>query len=65
MESYSALRQFADSWGLLLIVAAFVAMLVWVFRPGARKQQEDAANMIFRNEDRPKDEPGKDDEDGR
>ena len=61
METYGALRGFADSWGVLFLVIAFVAVLVWVFRPGARKAQDDAANQIFRNEDAPK----KDDDDGR
>ena len=62
---YGILRQFADSWGLLLMVAAFALVLVWVFRPGGRKAQDDAARQIFRNEDRPKqDAPGKDDKHG-
>jgi cytochrome c oxidase cbb3-type subunit 4 len=61
MEAYEALRGFAGSWGLLLLVAAFGVMLVWVFRPGARKAQDEAARQIFRNEDAPK----KDEDDGR
>jgi cbb3-type cytochrome oxidase subunit 3 len=31
-------------------------VVAWVFRPGARKSQDDAAKMIFRNEDKPKDD---------
>jgi cytochrome c oxidase cbb3-type subunit 4 len=58
METYTALRHFADSWGLVLMVVAFCAVLYWVFRPGARKAQEDAANQIFRNEDAPKKDDG-------
>jgi cytochrome c oxidase cbb3-type subunit IV len=71
METYGALRSFADSWGLLLLVIAFVAVLVWVFRPGARKAQDEAAKQIFRYEDAPKpdapkeDAPKKDEDDGR
>jgi cytochrome c oxidase cbb3-type subunit 4 len=61
METYGALRGFADSWGLLLLVIAFVAVLAWVFRPGGRKAQDEAARQIFRNEDAPK----KDEDDGR
>jgi cytochrome c oxidase cbb3-type subunit 4 len=60
METYSTLRTFADSWALVLIFLFFVAIVVWVFRPGARKTYEDTANMIFRNEDKPWD-----DDDGR
>jgi cytochrome c oxidase cbb3-type subunit IV len=62
MDDYGTLRGLADSWGLVLMVLAFVAVVVWVFRPGGRKNQDDAARMIFRNEDQPKDE---DDADGR
>lgn len=59
--AYHGLRAFADSWGLLLLMVAFAAVLVWVFRPGGKKAQDEAANQIFRNEDAPK----KDDENGR
>lgn len=62
MDDYGALRSFADSWALLLMVILFVGIVVWVFRPGARKSQDEAARMIFRNEDKPKDE---DESDGR
>jgi cytochrome c oxidase cbb3-type subunit 4 len=53
---YATLRAAADTWGLVLLVVAFVAVVAWVFRPGARKSQDDAARMIFRNEDKPKDD---------
>lgn len=56
METYTTLRHFADSWGLLSMFLAFGAVLVWVFRPGARKEQDEAAMQIFRNEDAPKDD---------
>jgi cytochrome c oxidase cbb3-type subunit 4 len=61
MDTYGALRGFADSWGLVLLVLCFVGVLIWVFRPGAKKAQDEAARQIFRNEDAPK----KDDDDGR
>jgi cytochrome c oxidase cbb3-type subunit 4 len=57
VETYSALRSFADSWALVVLVLFFIGVIAWVYRPGAREQQEDAARMIFRNEDRPKDDP--------
>ncbi len=53
METYSFLRELADSWGLLAMTAMFLGIVVWVFRPGARKAQDDAANSIFRNDKRP------------
>jgi hypothetical protein len=35
----------------------FGFMLLWVFRPGGSKVQDEAARQIFRNEDFPKDAP--------
>jgi cytochrome c oxidase cbb3-type subunit 4 len=51
---YTALRHFADSWGLLLMFLVFCAVVAWVFRPGARKTHDEAATQIFRNEDAPR-----------
>lgn len=51
---YTALRHFADSWGLLLMFLLFCGICFWVFRPGARREQDDAARQIFRNEDAPR-----------
>ncbi|MBP7000061.1 cbb3-type cytochrome c oxidase subunit 3 [Amaricoccus sp.] len=56
MESYGFLRTLADSWGMLAMLVAFAGIVAWVFRPGSRKKQDDAANQIFRNEDKPKDD---------
>ncbi len=56
METYTSLRGFADSWGMLLMFLAFLGVVFWVFRPGSRKVHDDTANMIFRNEDKPKDD---------
>ncbi len=54
MEIYQALRTFADTWGLVVLFLFFVLMIIWLFRPGARKLHDDASRQIFRNEDRPK-----------
>jgi cytochrome c oxidase cbb3-type subunit IV len=48
---YETLRQFADSWGLLAMVASFAACALWPFRPGARAANEAAAQMIFKDDD--------------
>jgi cytochrome c oxidase cbb3-type subunit 4 len=53
METYSFLRQLADSWVLLLLTLFFVGVVLFVFRPGARRAQKDAAESIFRHETRP------------
>jgi cytochrome c oxidase cbb3-type subunit 4 len=60
METYGFLRGLADSWGVVFMVVAFCVVVIWVFRPGSRAKQDEAARQIFRNEDKPKD-----DDDGR
>ena len=47
--SYDALRHFADSYGLAAMVAVYLVLCGWVFRPGARRRNRDAAEMIFRD----------------
>ncbi len=51
---YQALRTFADSWGLVYMVALFVIAIVWTFRPGSTKSSRDAAQIPFK-EDFPRD----------
>ncbi|SFB00746.1 cytochrome c oxidase cbb3-type subunit 4 [Poseidonocella pacifica] len=53
MHTYSLLREFADSWMLLLLFTVFVSVILWVFRPGARKTHQDTAAIPFRHDDRP------------
>ena len=53
METYSLLREFADSWVLLALTLFFVAVVVWVFRPGSRAIYQDASNVIFRHDRKP------------
>ena len=53
METYTALRAFADSWHLLFMFLFFIGMVIFVLRPSAKKLHEDTASMIFRNDDRP------------
>jgi cytochrome c oxidase cbb3-type subunit 4 len=53
METYTFLRELADSWALLAMCLGFVAICVWAFRPGSRDVHQDAANSIFRNDKAP------------
>ncbi|RBI71477.1 cbb3-type cytochrome c oxidase subunit 3 [Roseovarius sp. TE539] len=53
METYSLLREFADSWMLLFLFVFFIGVVIWVFRPGASKTYENPANIPFRHEDKP------------
>jgi cytochrome c oxidase cbb3-type subunit 4 len=49
--SYELLRDFADSWGLAMMVVLFLAFGGWAFRPGSRQISNDAAHMIFKDDD--------------
>ena len=59
METYSLLREFADSWVLLVLTLVFVAVIGWAFRPGSRPAQDEAASVIFRNDKKPGASPDK------
>lgn len=51
MSDYESLRHFADSWGLLAMTLLFLGLVGWAVRPGARARHEEAATMIFDNEE--------------
>ena len=50
METYTAMRHFADSWGLLAMTLFFLAVVVFTLRPGARKEAERAANIPLKED---------------
>ena len=49
--NYDDLRHFADSWGLLAMTLLFLTLIAWPFRRGARRRNEEAANMIFKDDE--------------
>ncbi len=49
--NYDALRHFADSWGLVMMAVLFIAFVGWTFRKGASTHHDNAANMIFKEDD--------------
>lgn len=53
MDTYTFLRQLADSWVLLALTLFFVGVWVFAWRPGSRPAHQDAAESIFRNETKP------------
>ena len=53
METYTLLRQIADSWVLLFLFVFFIGIVVWVFRPGSRETYSDTADIPFRYDDKP------------
>ncbi|KIN64194.1 Cytochrome c oxidase, cbb3-type, CcoQ subunit [Sulfitobacter noctilucicola] len=50
MDTYSLLRQFADSWVLLAMFGFFLGAAIWAFLPSQRGAREDASQIPFRNE---------------
>jgi len=50
METYTAMRHFADSWGLVFLFAVFVGMVLFLLRPGAKKAANDAAQIPLKED---------------
>ena len=53
MDTYSLLREIADSWVLLALFLFFGGVVLWAFRPGSRPIHDDAARAPFRHQDGP------------
>ena len=53
MDTYSFLRELADSWALLALTLAFLGVVLWALRPGSNTVHREIANSIFRNEKQP------------
>lgn len=51
MTFYAALRHFADSWFLIVMFGMFALFCLWPFRPGSKQRNENAANVIFKDDD--------------
>ena len=49
-DTYSLLREFADSWALLALVIFYLGVIVWAFRPGSRATHDEIANIPLRHE---------------
>ncbi|WP_370230498.1 cbb3-type cytochrome c oxidase subunit 3 [Cognatishimia sp.] len=50
MDTYSLLREFADSWVLLAMFSFFVGVGIWAFWPSLAQDRKDASMIPFRNE---------------
>jgi cytochrome c oxidase cbb3-type subunit 4 len=50
METYTAMRHFADSWGLLAMTLFFVGVVLFTFRPGGKKSADDAASIPLKED---------------
>lgn len=51
METYTALRQLSDSWGLLALFIIFIGIVLYAFRPGSRAKYEDVARIPLQKTD--------------
>lgn len=51
MSFYEALRHFADSYGLAMMLALYLLLCGWHFRPGARRNIDAAKHSIFKDDD--------------
>jgi cytochrome c oxidase cbb3-type subunit 4 len=50
MELYTALRHFADSWGLLAMALFFVGVIFFTLRPGGKTAASDAAQIPLKED---------------
>lgn len=50
MDTYSLLREIADSWVLLAMFAFFIGVAIWAFWPGLSRDRDDASQIPFRNQ---------------
>jgi cytochrome c oxidase cbb3-type subunit 4 len=49
-DTYSFLRELADSWVLLAMTLFYLGAILWAFRPGSREVHDDIASIPLRNE---------------
>ncbi|MFV1878526.1 MULTISPECIES: cbb3-type cytochrome c oxidase subunit 3 [Nioella] len=52
-DTYTIMRVFAGSWGLVFMFLVFVVVILFTLRPGSRKVHQDTANIPFRHDDKP------------
>ncbi|MEM7508956.1 MAG: cbb3-type cytochrome c oxidase subunit 3 [Pseudomonadota bacterium] len=49
MDTYTLLREFADSWMLLAMFLIFVGIVLFTFRPGARAKHAEISMIPLRD----------------
>ena len=50
MEAYTAMRHFADSWGLLAMTLFFFGVLIFTLRPGGKVPADRAAQIPLKDD---------------
>ncbi|WP_299560791.1 cbb3-type cytochrome c oxidase subunit 3 [uncultured Sulfitobacter sp.] len=49
MDTYSLLREIADSWGLLAMFLFFLAVAFWAFMPSQSNARKEASMIPFKD----------------
>jgi cytochrome c oxidase cbb3-type subunit 4 len=50
METYTAMRHFADSWGLVAMAAFFAGVVLFTLRPGSKQMAQEAADIPLKDD---------------
>ncbi|MDQ0563557.1 CcoQ/FixQ family Cbb3-type cytochrome c oxidase assembly chaperone [Rhizobium mesoamericanum] len=50
METYTAMRHFADSWGLVAMALFFVGAVLFTLRPGSKQCAAEAADIPLKDD---------------
>ncbi|UOA27108.1 cbb3-type cytochrome c oxidase subunit 3 [Pseudosulfitobacter sp. DSM 107133] len=50
MDTYSFMRELADSWVLLAMFGFFVSVILWAFRPGGSRTYDEIAQIPLRDD---------------
>jgi cbb3-type cytochrome oxidase subunit 3 len=48
---YETIRTYSGLIGLLCFVGVFTVIVLWVFRPGSKKQMDEHAQIPFKEDD--------------
>ncbi|MEO1563739.1 MAG: cbb3-type cytochrome c oxidase subunit 3 [Pseudomonadota bacterium] len=51
MDTYSVLREFADSWFLIFMFAFFIGACIKAFWPWSTSERQDASMIPFRHDE--------------
>ncbi|OWK25345.1 nitrogen fixation protein FixQ [Rhizobium yanglingense] len=50
METYTAMRHFADSWGLLSMAVFYLGAVLFTLRPGSKQSAKEAATIPLKDD---------------
>ncbi len=59
MDTYTFLREIADSWVLLAMFGFFVGVILWAFRPGSSATYKAIADIPLRDDTNPRERTSK------